>query len=357
MGKRVLGVAVLLLAVAMAGTAAADMVVLQQGAGYNGAKDVYFSQTPSSAAGANQHGDYSATGMWSMFYSSEGYMGLMQFDLNGVPASSVISATLKLYNNSANLNPVKAQQVGQSWDEGTGDGNYWKLVDGATHRCRYAPRSVDNDAGLSWVADGASYQLSATVELAPDPRAPSDPLRYHVRRGRAAEAGYLRGYENYYGLGTAYADKASLDAATVTGYAYYYDGANDLLYMRQADGNAPQYINFVDTDNYWDYTSRLAAGYWQGQTDAVANDWLTMDVTEVVQRWMGLDGYALEANCGLQLNSVNNTTGSYIFSSDYDDDPSLRPMLIIEFVGPVPEPAGLGLMGLALLGLKKRRSY
>ena len=48
--------------------------------------------------------------------------------------------------------------------------------------------------------------------------------------------------------------------------------------------------------------------------------------------------------------------GRDFWLSDYTTDSSLRPMLVIDYQPPVAEPAGLGLMGLALLGLKKRRS-
>ncbi len=352
--------------------ARSDVVVLRDGVdGYQGTADVYFSQGPNSHAGSYNLGGSATSG--NFYANNESELGLVRFDLSHLSASSVYSATLMLYQKSNYTSRLIAQQVGMSWTQGTGTG-YGSILDGATHRNRHAPTSVDNTPELGWVADGASWRLNAAVDLAPDPWAQSDPTRVHVRRGRSYDDGYLRGYENSHGLGTAYASKAELDAASISSWGYYYDAANDELYVRQANGSAPEYINYVDTGNAWDYTSRLADGYWEGLSDDAGQGWRSWDVTELLQRWLGTDGFAAEEDFGVQINNtVRYGYGGYFFLSEADGlydpvndkmegqsgfDPAyavelatLRPTLMIDMQAntgpspmPVPEPATMVLL-------------
>jgi MYXO-CTERM domain-containing protein len=91
--------------------------------------------------------------------------------------------------------------------------------------------------------------------------------------------------------------------------------------------------------------------------------WWNVDITDIVTDWVS----GAESNYGLYLirrapgDGLLDDHNWNILSSEeagglYGAAWAVEPVLFIEYTPPVAEPAGLSLMGLALLGLRRRRS-
>ncbi len=362
MRKRMFGVAVLV--VALAAVAQADTAILRDGLdGYAGTRDTVFNQGPT--GGYCQSGG-SVTGLYTFHSSFDSDVILVAFEgLDAINAGSVISAKLKMYKYSDAYggSQYKIQQLGQAWAEGTENGSYSDNVDGATHRSRLGPTLVTD---ADWVATaGNAWKYTPPAPLGPRQKSPSDPLRRWVLESYTT---YFRSADvtTYEEPGDAFASLALLEAAGPTfsnGFGYFYDTGTDELYMRaDNDAGKPQAIWVVDMNNWWDSNTRRAPGYFEATAaGAGAGVWVEWDVTDLAQRWLGTDAYAgaPQLNAGVQMTCSNSGSGAggRFYSREYVDDGTLRPTLIIEYeVPPVPEPAGLGLMGLALMSLRKRRT-
>jgi hypothetical protein len=387
MTRRTLHLGVALAACVLLSTvASAETVVLQNGLdGYTGTQDVQLNQSPSSGAGyayggGNEIYTYSGTG--------ETEIGLLQFDLSGISASSITSATLEIFNNDPRYGgPTRAKQIGMAWTAGTA--THWShIVEGAGHRHANTPTAADLDlpVGVDWVDTGSGgvWKLDLDKPLGgPDSHGSRTVL---LRRGENAQGGRTRYYDWTRRFPVEFADLASLEGSVPgtdgNDFNFYYDAANYDIYAKVDGDGRPDRINFIYADDYWDWNSRLATDYWEGDLDvsSAENTFHSLDVTELVRIWLGLDGETQELNAGWQIDAVNSTsngrdyftsevTGMYdvingVFEGHQDynasyavDAATLRPKLTIEFVA-IPEPttmAPLAVGGILGVAAQRRR--
>ena len=354
------------LVVGLAGTAAATSLTIQRGLDTCVVKDIYFAQGASSQYGAEKgRSDYFYT--YGQGPGGDSELGLIEFDLTPLAdanATSITSATMYLYRYSQYGAPTRyrVEQIGQEWVEGTVL-NYWDKVDGAGHRFHHPPIKLQAGDWQDPNAGEASYRYLSPSPLVPNQRNGNPGYKWVFRSTTYPDGIRLFDFRDS-GLnndGEAFTSLAALEGGGPTfanGFGYFYDTGADILYMRMDnDSGKPADMCVVDETRGWNATTRLAAGGWTNISDSVAGTgvWVPCDMTEMVQRWEGLDGFAQEPNYGVQVDEVDQYVGGRYRLSEYAADQTLRPMLVVEFEGLIPEPAGLGLIGLALMTLRRRR--
>ena len=153
----------------------------------------------------------------------------------------------------------------------------------------------------------------------------------------------------------------SIGAVDVTGWSWYQDTAADIVYFQLGHAGVASAVGmsyFVPADK-WDGGSCTGVGDIDKANRSDPGDWpdtgllgwasIPLDLTAWVQAW--LDNPT--TNFGVMLCSEGSEIRWY--SSEYAGDTSLRPKLLITYEagGAVPEPAGLSLIGLALITLRR----
>ena len=363
--KAVQIVAVVGLALGLVGAAHADEITLQDGlGGYTGVKDTRFADDTYTNWGGDDcvtHGINIQYGIRTyQDLSDSRFKGLVGFDLSGLPAiASLTSAKLEMYKYGGGggwtTGVLKAWRVLKEWDEGTapnqpssadytwirdGDPN-WQVVDGA---CGKYGRAI--------------HVAAKTVAECPHPAGYTNAREVFIGAGLDfAEAHYAT---HWHAPWTAKSSIAEVDAATKS---YFYDSATGMLYFR-TDGYEMGVGYYLNSDSKWDGIrstgngdidkSVVKTGVMLGGVTGAG--WCSVDITDYVQYW--LDHPA--ENFGVHLGSSGDC---HWRSSEYDAGGATPyeygPKLIMEFepaAGPIPEPAGLGLIGMALLALRRRKT-
>jgi hypothetical protein len=353
-----LAVALVVLGVlAMVGPAVAVPVTVQNGLdGYAGTDDTYTVASrnggPWGNAGAftqsailNDHGRASLLVRFSgldVFLSGQ-----------GVTSSSAIqTAKILLYTTGSSFDPAKAEmdmyRMTHTWNEGVASSSFndYSTVDGANNAAYAAPRL---GSAASWSQpDAGTYPNVWATTVTSKVAGISEKSTYHD--GFCAEVGDIATVNSttnsfYSTATTLYVNTAQYN----TGSRYWLE--EDLWpepgWNNPGSSFQPFFQNSVGLNDVYDSTDPRALPIPTG-----AGDWLEVDITDWVKDWFDND----LANHGVLVrrNSVGDYDGVSFAFSEYGTA-GLRPMLEITLEElPVAEPAGLGIIGLALLGLKKR---
>jgi len=361
MRKHMFGVVVMV--VALAAAAQADTFTLKEhvevGYTYSETADVTCEWSSKADKEYNKGG--APTISAGVFTGTSYYrVALVSFDLDAIPmgpgitgVKSVNSATLRVYQTSSGASSKAVQKMLESWEEGTSSGAWGATFDGASHYVRNAGTLTPKGNLTSYNHDGTTvYYIGGVTSLGDDQTeggdANSDPTkRHYIREGN-------RNWEMYNRKFSRAADLDALAAAGASSDTYYYDDAADRLYVRRNSVN----VRWFEEDDLWaNYGPKESASvdptmYPDITSPNPATGWYDFDVTDIAEDWL-IDG---DPNYGVRL--VRNTAyGSSDLASSEHADSTLHPELVLdlEMARLVPEPAGLGLVGLALLALKRRR--
>lgn len=267
---------------------------------------------------------------------------LVRFDLGAVPdlnqVATVNSATLRLYR-SANIygnGNFYAGQLAQGWVEGTSSGFWDGACDGAQWYTRNGG-TITPKASL--VSDGAGiWYIPDVTSLADDPLYAG---KRFVRNGNPP-GNYNNVLNNY----TQYDTLIDLQNAGAT-RGYFWDSAASRLYVNKNDWD----VRWYAAPDMWATPGAGITGSYITDTSASGPSvpgWIEFDITSFVNDWV-ISG---QDNNGVRVYGAGQNT---VVLSEYTDDPTLRPELVLDLTY-VPEPATLGLLLLTVGGLMRRRS-
>ncbi len=268
-------------------------------------------------------------------------VALYQFDLSpilsGGNVASVNSATLKLYRTKTQFGDSAwaVKQLAEGWVAGTGNGQAGGNCDGAQWFARNGGNTV---AGSALVSDGNGlYYVDGISGLAADPKNSNNQF---VRLA----GNNVNNDKNTY---ITYCDSlATLQAAGTTTPAYYWDEAAGRLYVNKNSVS----IRYYTPSDMWTTPGGTTVGdAVTTSVPATAPGWMSLDATNVVNNWLvgGQDNY------GFRISMTGNGD-NFLVSSDYVDDPTLRPELVLD-VTYTPEPATLALLMLGGVAVLRRR--
>jgi hypothetical protein len=379
MGKRMLVVAVM--AMLVAGVAAADTATLKDHTGlgytYSDTRDTMIDRTTSSK-------EYDRGLFPSIRLSSMYYVAVMGFDLSPLgPVESVNSATLRVYQTTGSgLSTVRVNQLTEDWTEGiAGDGSQSKSYNytygGANCYARHPGTDVPKATLTAHDHSGTTiYYLGDVTDLAVEPE---NGTGHYLRGYYSSSYTRLRNYDVGRRLFVEATDLDDLITKTDGSNTrnYWYDDANDRIYVRTNDYG---FFYFGEGDMWADavWDGSRTYGPLDGsideantyETSTSTANWWEVDITPLATKWL-VDG---EDNFGMRVRGTAYN-GGYIASADapkwdtvnlvWEGDPEyvddngiyVQPELLVDYepLEPVAEPGCLSLLGLTLLGLKRRK--
>jgi len=349
LAMRAVSLAVLMVLV-LAAAAQAGVVTLQNGvAGYTGCEDTWLGYKDgygnSGVAWQKQQTWYddmrAFAGLGNAYYKS-----LVRF--NAIPLSpgtTVTSAKLhlhKCYGQSAyTYGSVTAYKALHTWVDGQG---------GTGH--------VDQNWTTDSLSGANADYWNAATQLGKGTKTPGYTYVYqnpvpagitidHAQHGSVYEA-------------TMFVEEASIAAVDANDNSWYHDTTNNILYFR--DGHAGVFdstgMSYYTPGDRWGATAATGAGDID-LGSALTGDWPDgtaggsgyVNITAFVQEWVD----SPSANHGVLLTAGSGEIGWRM--SEWSTQ-AQRPYLEIEYeagAGTIPEPAGLGMIGIALLALRRRK--
>jgi Leucine-rich repeat (LRR) protein len=185
-----------------------------------------------------------------------------------------------------------------------------------------------------------TFNSTSTVTLQPGPGEGKDiwtTSRYSYAPGGGGPGGGLDNHElRVGGSGDQYYSLIEFDLTTlpaapaISAKLYLYSMANLGTPTEMYLDRITEFWDWDRNDRLW-WADRPATEQWGNILPAAErNVWYSIDITDLFNAWQ--DG--TYPNYGIQLRPVNNSDNwNYFYSSDYLDDPSMRPKLVIEFAG------------------------
>ena len=271
----------------------------------------------------NAGGMSSFTGDWALYTNWRAVV--VKFDLNAIPDKNLVigvnSAKLRVYRAGyqfGNVN-LQATQLAQDWVEGTSNGDWSGVCDGAQWFTRNAGTVVAKTALSSY--GGGIYYISNVTNLANDP---VNSGKLHVRLS-ASDGNYRNAQDSF----TSAASLAALQALGGT-RGYYWDSAAGRLYLNKNDYD----IRWYSSGDQWTTPGGTITGsaVTSSPTSSAAT-WVEFDVKTIVTNWL-VSG---QGNYGVRI--IEAAAGGSTLATSEATDPTLRPELIVDVVYGQPQPA------------------
>ncbi len=317
---------VLILALMVTSTCLASSITLKEysAAGYtfSATSDTMLNSYATDVKQYNSGGIATYNGDWSLYTNWRPVV--VKFDLNAIPNKNLVvgvnSAKLRLYRTGyqfGNVN-LQAAQLTQDWVQGTGDGSWTGVCDGAMWFTRNAGTVVSKSTFVSY--GGGIYYIAGVTNLASDP---VNSGKMHVRLG-----GFPGNYNNAQDSFTVVASLSALQALGGT-RGYYWDSAAGRLYLNKND----QDIRWYAVSDEWTTPGGTITGSAVTSSPVgTAAGWLEFDVKAIATNWLvtGQGAY------GFRVIEVSGG-GSSVATSE-SSDPTLRPELVLDLVYGQPKP-------------------
>ena len=350
--------------VALCGLSHADSVTVQEGLdGYAGTEDTYTvahrSRGPWGNAGAfkesavlNDHGRASLLVRFSgldVFLSGQGVTS----------KSAIQEAKILLHTTGSSYDPSKAEmnmyRMTHTWNEGVASSSFhdYSTVDGCNNAAYTAARV---GSAASWTQpDAGTYPNVWATTVTSKCAGISKRSTYHDGFcAKVADIATCNSTTNsfYSTATTLYVNTAKYNHATDSSRFWLEEDLWPVPgWNNPSSSFQPFFQNSPGLDDVYDSTDPRALPI----PTAGSGEWLEVDITDWVQDWFETPG----DNHGVLVRrtSTGDYDGVSFAFSEYSADTSLRPKLEIEVASStIPEPTGLGMIGLALFALRRRRS-